>query len=272
MTRNDARPDGGSTSPAVSPAVYDEHYYRNWCAGFEEWNRSGGQTYSGLYAGALAKAGLAPGEVIVDFGTGRSELLVEALKLGARRAIGIDYSADAVRLAQTTLRAADAAERAVALVADVRRTPLPSGCADLVTMLDIVEHLTPPELHDALIEARRILRPGGRLFAHTLPTRTIYEVTYRLQRGLVPSRRRQWPADPRVELERVMHVNEQTRLGLLRALRKAGFADARVDRGEWVHDTFVPDERAKRLYRRLAAHRLTRPFGIADLWARATRQ
>ena len=68
-----------------------------------------------------------------------------------------------------------------------------------------------------------------------------------------------------------MHVNEQTKSSLLRALKKAGFASANVKRGQWIHDSFVPDARARRLYHRLAAHRLTAGLGIADLWAEGVR-
>lgn len=270
MARRTDAPDPVA-APAVSPDIYDEHYFRNWAAGYEEWNASGGSHPDALYYGSLAKARLAPGEVVVDLGTGRCELLVAAVTSGARCAIGMDYSKDAVRLARTTLASSPVDGKAAVFVADARRIPLQDGFADLVTMLDIVEHLTPGELLATLREARRVLRPGGRLFAHTVPTRTIYNVTYRVQRAVVPSRWRRWPADPRVDLERAMHVNEQTRSSLLRTLRAAGFEKVSVERGEWIHDSFVPDARARTLYRRLARHRITAPFGVADLWAEAVR-
>jgi hypothetical protein len=104
-----------------------------------------------------------------------------------------------------------------------------------------------------------------------MPTRTIYDVTYRFQRLAVPGRRRRWPADPRLELERVMHINEQTKTSLTRSLKRAGFSNVQVERGAWIHTDFVPQEEARQLYRRLAAHRLTAGLGIADLWAEATR-
>lgn len=258
------------TPPLVDPGVYDENYYLNWCAGYEEWESSGGARPAALYEGSLAKAGLKPGDVLVDLGTGRAELLAVAVARGASRAIGIEYSLSALALGKRTLEANATGPRAIIMAADSRWLPLPDSVADLVTMLDIVEHLTPTELHQALAEARRVLKPGGRLFAHTTPTRTIYEVTYRIQRLAVPGRRKRWPADPRVELEHIMHVNEQTRTSLTRSLRKAGFDTVRVKRGEWIHDRFVPEERARRLYHRLARHRLTAWLGVSDLWAEAS--
>ena len=257
--------------PAVASDVYDEDYYLHWCAGFEEWETSGGSRPSALYDGSLTKARFRAGDVLVDLGTGRAELLAVAVSRGASRAVGVEYSESALQLARRTLKASGSDARAMVIAADSRRLPLPDSMADLVTMLDIVEHLTPVELHHTFLEARRVLRPGGRLFAHTTPTRTVYDLTYRVQRLAVPGRRRSWPADPRVELERVMHVNEQTRTSLTRALRNAGFSGVAVERGEWIHDRFVPDERARRLYHRLARHKLTGWLGIADLWAEATR-
>lgn len=257
--------------PAVDPAVYDEPYYRTGCAGAETWERSQGTQVDGLYPGSLARAGLRAGETVVDVGTGRGELLVAALDAGAARAVGVEYSPDAVALAQRTLAAHGAGERAEVLLADARALPLPDGTADLVTMLDVVEHLTADELGAALAEALRVLRPGGRILAHTLPSRTLYAVTYRLQRSLTPRRRRTWPREPRNELELRMHVGEQTVRSLSGALRRAGFADVRVQPGAWIHDAFVPEERPRRLYGRLAARRLTRRFGAADLWATARR-
>ena len=68
-----------------------------------------------------------------------------------------------------------------------------------------------------------------------------------------------------------MHVNEQTVPSLRQALRRAGFERPAVWLGQWMHTTFVPDNRAARLYHRLAARRLTRPLGAGDIWARAGR-
>jgi ubiquinone/menaquinone biosynthesis C-methylase UbiE len=274
VTRDAAPPSVAPPSmppPTVPASVYDTDYYQHWCAGFDEWTSSEGARPAALYEWSLRRAGLRPGDVVVDLGTGRGELLAVAVEMGAAHAVGVEYSLEALTLAQRTLAAHSMSGRAAAVAADTRRLPLPDAMADLVVMLDIVEHLNPEELHLTLIEAKRILRPGGRLFAHTLPTRTIYDVTYRLQRIAVPGRPRRWPSDPRLELERVMHVNEQTKSSLTRSIRQAGFSSVRVERGEWIHTSFLPEERAKRLYHRLAAHRLTAGLGIADLWAEATR-
>jgi hypothetical protein len=123
----------------------------------------------------------------------------------------------------------------------------------------------------ALTEALRLLKPGGRVFIHTMPNRTVYDVTYRLQRLLRPSRRSAWPADPRNDYERMMHVNEQTIGSLRDYLRHAGFEDVDVWHGPFVCTVFVPDERARRFYRGLARFKPTRRFGSFELFATARR-
>ncbi|MHB8670308.1 MAG: SAM-dependent methyltransferase, partial [Acidimicrobiales bacterium] len=164
-------------TPAVPAAAYDEHYFRHVCAGSDEWEASGGTQPAALYAGCLARAGLRPGEVVVDIGTGRGELLAVAVEAGAARAVGVEYSPAAVALARRTIAACGVADRAEVVAADARELPMEGSSCDLVTMLDVVEHLAADELAATLREALRIHRPNGRLLVHTKPTRTIYDVT-----------------------------------------------------------------------------------------------
>lgn len=262
---------GPLAEPVVPAGAYDEAYYRRVCAGAEVWEASAGGALDPRYAGSLARSGMCAGDVLVDVGCGRGELLVVAARMGAKRAIGVEYSRAAVALAHETIARAEAGGEVEVLLADARALPLPDRSADLVTLLDVVEHLAPAELATALVEARRVLRPGGRVFVHTMPNRLVFSVTYRLQRAARRERRRDWPADPRTEHERLMHVNEQTALGLRRAMRSAGFVDVRVRTGEWIRDDVLPDPRAGRLLRRLARIPVLRHLGAADLWAEGRR-
>ena len=59
---------------------------------------------------------------------------------------------------------------------------------DRVLMFDIVEHLHPWELHQALLQAHRVLSPQGRLIVHTAPNRWYDQFAYpvvRLARRLM---------------------------------------------------------------------------------------
>jgi SAM-dependent methyltransferase len=255
-------------APAVPATAYDEAYYRTACGGFEVWAPSEGREFSGMYQYVFDALALRPGQTLVDIGTGRGEMLAVAAKAGAD-AIGIEYSEAAVALTRNTLAAQGIAGGARVLLADARSLPLADNSADAATLLDVVEHLTPAELDAALAEARRILKPGGRLHIHTFPNRSVYDVTYKVQRLLVPSRVRRWPADPRSDYERRMHVNEQTITSLRRTLN-VHFDHARVWLGDWIYTDHVPSEKAYALYYRLA--RLPAPLdrlGKGDIWAEA---
>ena len=254
--------------PTVPASVYVEDYYRSTCGGHEAWSHSEGATSDGMYAGFLLRAGFRSGESLVDLGCGRGELLAVAVAQGAASAIGVEYAESAVRLARQTLAAQGADERAQVLEADLRAVPLPDASADLVTLLDVVEHLSPDELDAALAEAARLLRPGGRVLVHTMPNRAIYTVTYRVLRALGG---RRWPADPRNDWERLMHVNEQTTRSLRGALRRAGLRDVRVEVGEWVYTDFVPSARGRRAFELLARVPGVRRVAVGNLWGEARR-
>ena len=257
--------------PQVPAAEYDRRYFLETCMGAEEWRQSGGERVAGIYPGMLVRAGFESGMRLLDVGAGRGELVRVAAESGAAEAVGIDYSADAVAMAEQTLRASGAGDRARVLPGDARRLDFEAGHFDLVTMLDVVEHLAPGELSQALSEAHRVLRPGGRVFVHTVPNRLVYDVTYRLQRLSRPGRRHSWPIEPRNDYELRMHVNEQRLGALRRALRNAGFAPVRAEFGVWVYTRFVPEERARSLYQRLARLPWLRRFGVIELYAQGTK-
>ncbi|HVT66042.1 MAG TPA: methyltransferase domain-containing protein [Mycobacteriales bacterium] len=261
----------GLEPPRVSPDEYDEDYYRTACAGHEEWVQSGGAGQADLYKGVLARSGLGDGMTVCDIGAGRGELVALAVETGAKWAVGVEYSPAAAGLASRSIAQRKVGDRAVVALADARRLPLPDSCVDLTFMIDVIEHLAPAELAATLTEAHRVLRPGGRLVAHTFPTSTIYDVTYRWMRVGARLTGRSWPADPRNDYEHRMHVNEQTRGGLRSSLRAAGFARPEVQFGQWVHADFVPSARAQAAYRRMAQMTLTKPLAAADLWVNATK-
>jgi ubiquinone/menaquinone biosynthesis C-methylase UbiE len=237
--------------------------------GAEEWTESDGRTFSGLYAGALKMAGMEPGWGVLDIGCGRGDLVLTALQMKAAEAVGIDYAPAAIELARQTLHVAGDPEGGRIELADARRIPVDSDHFDLATLLDVVEHLTPEELARSLSEAHRALKPGGRVFIHTMPNALIYEITYRLQRHARPGRAKRWPADPRNDGERAMHVNEQTLGSLRKALKAAGFERLDVRLGEWIYTDFLPEPASARAYRALARIPGLRQLGVGDLFATA---
>jgi ubiquinone/menaquinone biosynthesis C-methylase UbiE len=94
----------------------------------------------------------APGRKLVDIGGGTGNY---ALALA-----GEGWDPLVVDRSQAMLARASAKGLAT-LAGDAQRLPLPDGCADAVILVSMLHHVDDPAA--ALAEARRILRPGGRL-------------------------------------------------------------------------------------------------------------
>ena len=100
------------------------------------------------------------GRTVVDLGCGGGLLAVPLAEAGAR-VVGVDLARRALQ---------DARRREVSaflpLVADLASVPVAAGCADLVLLADVLEHVADPAA--AVAEAARLLRPGGSLFVNTI--------------------------------------------------------------------------------------------------------
>jgi demethylmenaquinone methyltransferase/2-methoxy-6-polyprenyl-1,4-benzoquinol methylase len=102
----------------------------------------------------LRRAGVGPGMLVVDVATGTGLLAREALALAGDRSavIGADVSEAMLAVARRNL--------GIPLIqATAEALPLVSGIADFVTMGYALRHMA--DLNTALVEALRILRPGG---------------------------------------------------------------------------------------------------------------
>ncbi len=238
MTASEEQP----ASKSVSPDVYDRRYFFGSCEGYKEFRESGGQKLSSRFQKALEMARIQPGERVLDVGCGRGELVAHAAMLGADT-VGIDYAEEAVRIATQALEEypAEIRERSSVRLMNARSMEFEDGSFDLAFMSDIVEHLYPNELDEALRETRRILRAGGRLIVHTCPNKLLYELTYPVyirnvhrvvcriaemagyQSYVIGPGLSVGAEFPRSEDERRVHVNEQTASGLQRSLRECGF-------------------------------------------------
>jgi SAM-dependent methyltransferase len=109
--------------------------------------------WSGILRRVVEEAPLA-GATIIDVGVGEGLALERVVPLD-RPVIGVEYRLDKVRLAVSRL------PNLAGVVGDAGMLPLPDACADLVTSIEVLEHLTHPEL--AVDEFARICRPDGRI-------------------------------------------------------------------------------------------------------------
>lgn len=73
---------------------------------------------------------------------------------------GLDLTADVERVEEAWR---SRGIRTVLKNGDVRAMPFRDGTCDTVLLISILEHLRPTELEAALLEVRRVLRPGGQM-------------------------------------------------------------------------------------------------------------
>lgn len=97
------------------------------------------------------RLGLRPGELLLDVGAGSGRHARAALARGAR-AVALDLDLAALRQAEAEIPRVQA---------DALHLPLADGEADRVVVSEVLEHV--PADGDAIAEAWRVLRPGGRL-------------------------------------------------------------------------------------------------------------
>jgi len=222
---------------AVPSHVYDKEFYLTNCADYDLFKSTGGLHMSERLGGPFRMAGVRPGQKILDVGCGRGEVLVQIARAGAD-AYGIDYSEDSVAMCLETrerlkehLRGEYHVQRM-----DAKQLQFPDAFFDMVFMVDIIEHLHDWELEKILGEVVRVLKPSGKLVAHTAPNRWFLDIGYPyytrwinwMARGVVrrvvgdddlenkvPTRR-----DLRSDYERVMHINEQTFPQLARMMKR----------------------------------------------------
>jgi len=222
--------------PSLPPDLYTEDYFLHACEGFEEFSETQGERLSRRLAAAFAVAKITAGMKVLDVGCGRGEIVRHCARLGAE-AFGVDYAPVAVAMSQKAVaNETQAPGKTGVAQSDAKRLPFPDNYFDRVLMFDVVEHLYPWELHQAMLEARRVLRrpdpasgkPGGLFVVHTAPNVWYDRYAYPFVRmfRILSGEGKKYPANPRalnVAVNVDVHVNEQSGLSLWQILRAAGF-------------------------------------------------
>jgi ubiquinone/menaquinone biosynthesis C-methylase UbiE len=135
---------------------------QNWAdsvAGDMERHYSPGRTWEALARSALPL--LEPGDLL-DIASGDG-VLAELLAPHARRYVCVDASPRVVAAASERLRRFDNVE---VLEGDMHALPLPDAGFDLVVLMHALTYAARPA--QAVAEAARVLRPGGRLLLSSL--------------------------------------------------------------------------------------------------------
>ena len=216
--------------PSLPSDLYTEEYFLTACEGYEEWIDSEGEHLSRRLSSAFELAAVEPGMLVLDVGCGRGEIVRHCARLGAD-VFGIDYADVAVRMTRRLIDGEASHHlpgRMAVARSDAKHLPFSDGMFDRVLMFDVVEHLYPWELHQALVDIRRVMKPDGRLIVHTAPNRWYDQFAYpvvRLVRTLM-GQGEQYPRNPRqfgVAVNEHVHVNEQSLFSMQHTLSRSGF-------------------------------------------------
>src|SRR5215210_4945580 len=148
------------------------------------------------------------GERVLDLGCGAGRFVAALREIGAD-AVGVEVAEAALERARRVAPGAD-----LRLLEPDGSLPLEHGSVDLVWCSEVLEHV--PDASHLLLEARRVLRSGGRLLA-TVPFHG------RVQAAAIALARFDAHFDPLGQ-----HLRFFTRTSLARTLAAAGFADVRV--------------------------------------------
>jgi 2-polyprenyl-3-methyl-5-hydroxy-6-metoxy-1,4-benzoquinol methylase len=154
------------------------------------------------------------GASVLDFGCGAGSFLaVLGEERPSVRAVGVDIGSSQIDFANREVAKLFPGGRITfeALPAASGVVPHPDGAFDVVTVIEVIEHLHPAIAHRFLREARRLLKPGGRLIVTT------------------PNYRSLWPLIE-VVLERMspvkyheQHINKFTPSSLVKFVESGGF-------------------------------------------------
>ena len=180
---------------------------------------------------------------VLDAGCGRGELVLHSA-IRRARSIGIDISADAINICNSTLsfwkKEFPWVERfAEFQKMDVVQIDFEKTSFDVVFLSDVVEHLESESLEKLLRKIKKVLKSRGKLIIHTSPnkyyipvTGGLFSIISRILNPFNKSENHIIPWNIRKVLPRGLqsdvHLNELSSFSIRRVLKKAGLKAERI--------------------------------------------
>lgn len=155
-----------------SPSPYQSNYYERLIKEYKSqslWSKNRVKNVLQLASPLKRKM------KILDLGCGAGIFLLEFSRRGAK-VYGVDSSAEALKATVKLFSLFRQKKQPFLFQANITSLPFKKDQFDLVVCADLVEHLYPDEFRKMLKEARRVLKPGGKLLIYTPCPTHIFEI------------------------------------------------------------------------------------------------
>ncbi|MEQ1794895.1 MAG: class I SAM-dependent methyltransferase [Nitrospira sp.] len=173
-------------APATGDAHADSSIHQKWVANYRTAEM---QVFYDMAFDRIVKLlNVPPNSMILDAGCGSC---AKSVLLAAKgfRLTSIDYSTDALKLAEETVRAHGVADRITLKQDNLLGLSFPDGAFQYVLCWGVLMHI--PDLQLALSELARVVRPGGMLVLSEGNMFSIQAVTMRWLKALLGRERSQ---------------------------------------------------------------------------------
>jgi 2-polyprenyl-3-methyl-5-hydroxy-6-metoxy-1,4-benzoquinol methylase len=186
---------------------------------------------------------LRPEDAFLDIGCGRGEIVIYHHKRGGRMSVGVDFSPDAIRIAQEKSRQLGLDCRFIC--ASFQDIP-EDVTYDKILASEFIEHISNDEAILFFRKAFRLLSPEGRLLVFSHPNRYQRRFGYPFLRFvssvLLGTTLPRKPRDAQDDHFQSYHLHEQDYFTLSSLVKKAGFTKSRIfyDPHIWDRDSPLP--------------------------------
>ena len=223
----------------VNPKHYSEEYYLTDASGYDEFKISWGKILEPRLSRIAKEIPSVYGRKVLDIGCGRGELAFWSARNGAKEVVGIDYSRNAIKLANEAKKHYSRAvqKKVTFKIGDAKNLRFKNNGFEVVILTEVLEHLYPEEQLIVFQQIRRILTDGGFVFIHAAPSKWFNDFTYRfwcyplstinvgvnnlMTNGDYGNLDK--PLKIRTRYHKIMHVNEPNYFSLKRIFKESGF-------------------------------------------------
>ena len=151
----------------VPPELYNREYYLADNEGFSEFKKGLDKNIHDKFRRVLDIVDIKPGMSVLDLGCGRGEMIYYCAKAGAR-AVGIDYSPDAVAICRQFIQSlASSLQNSLKVLVGSVEDFRCEEKFDYIFMVEVAEHMYDWQIERTLRAVHGLLKPGGRLIITT---------------------------------------------------------------------------------------------------------